>query len=63
MGDKELMNYFMEQTNKRFDMIDRQQESINRSLEKLIGFRYLILGIATALSTTVSIVIAIYFGR
>lgn len=53
----------MEQTNKRFDMIDHQQQATNRSLEKLIGFRYLILGIATALSTTVSIVIAIYFGR
>lgn len=52
--DNNLLAYFIEETNKRFDKIDRK-------LDELISFRLMLLGGAAALSAIVSLLIAIYF--
>jgi len=48
MDDASLMKYFIDETNKRFDKIDRK-------LEQLISFRMLLIGIAMTVSAIISV--------
>jgi len=52
--DNQLFQYFIEQTNDRFDKIDKK-------LDQLITFRLMLLGGAAALSAIVSVLIAMFF--
>lgn len=54
--NKELVDYFIEQTNARF-------QSIETKLDQLFAFKWKIAGISLAVSTIVSLVVAVYFGR
>lgn len=56
MGERELLEYFIQETNKRFDKIDN-------SLEKLSGFRMMAVGGMIVISTLVSVAISILFGK
>lgn len=54
MGDPELLKYYMGETNRRLNTIDRK-------LEQLIGFRWMLMGVSATISTVVGLVIALYF--
>lgn len=53
MNDNHKFDYFIEETNKRFDKIDRK-------LEELINFRMMLLGGAFAISAIVSLLMAVW---
>jgi tetrahydromethanopterin S-methyltransferase subunit G len=55
MGD-EKFEYFLSETNKRLDRIERK-------LEMLISFRMMLVGASITVSALVSIGITIVFGR
>jgi hypothetical protein len=68
MSEKdELEAYFRAQTNIRLASIEEKMEShfekINAKLDRSIGFEKMIIGGSVAVSTIVSIAIAILFGR
>lgn len=48
--------YFIKRTDERLVRIEEK-------LEQLIGYRWMLLGMASAISATVSIIIAVYYGR
>jgi hypothetical protein len=43
----DLLKYFIKETNKRFDDLDKK-------VDRLIGFRWMLVGAATAISAIVS---------
>lgn len=49
--DPNLLHYFIEETNKRFDKIDTK-------LDQLITFRLMLLGGAAVVSTAISFLVA-----
>ena len=51
--DKDLLDYFMTATDKRLD-------SIEQKLDKLIQFRWMVVGSATGISFLVSIIFHLY---
>jgi hypothetical protein len=51
--DNDLFDYFIEQTNRRFDKIEEK-------LDQLITFRLMLLGGAATLSAVVSFLVAIF---
>lgn len=52
MADRELVNYFIEETNKRFLIIDTK-------LDTLFKFKWQIIGGSVGISSLVSIVISV----
>jgi hypothetical protein len=56
MSEDELLHYFMEQTNKSL-------EQIQKDVKSLLGFRMALLGGAAVISALVSYVVVIFFGR
>lgn len=48
--------YFIKRTDERLVRIEEK-------LEQLIGYRWMLLGMASAISAIVSIIIAVYYGR
>lgn len=50
MDDKDLVKYFMDQTNLRL-------MGIENKLEQLIGFRWMLIGMAAVISCIVSLII------
>lgn len=50
---EDLLNYFIEQTNKRFDKVEEK-------LDQLITFRLMLLGGAVTLSAVVSFLVTIF---
>jgi hypothetical protein len=50
MDDAKLMEYFIDQTNQRFDKIDHK-------LEQLVSFRLILIGVAMAVSAIISVVV------
>mgnify|MGYP001432744602 CR=1 FL=1 len=50
---QEKLDYFISRTDQRLRDMDSK-------MDKLIGFRWMLLGIASALSAIVSLIIAIY---
>lgn len=53
---KDLINYFIVRTDLRFDRVEKQLEEVSR-------FRWQIIGGSVALSSLLSVAIAIYFGK
>lgn len=51
MNDKDMVDYFVAETNKKFDRIDQK-------LDKLYAFKWQIVGGAGVLSVVVSLMIA-----
>jgi hypothetical protein len=49
----EKFEYFIDQTNKRFDKIDEK-------LDELISFRIMLIGAATAISAIVSVALTVF---
>ena len=56
MDRQELVNYFIERTDERFDKLEAK-------IEQLISFRWMLIGASCAVSSIISIIIAIYFGK
>lgn len=54
---QELMDYFMRETDKKFDFIVADMKSIKRDVERLIAFRVLVLGLAGFVAAITSIVV------
>lgn len=57
MDDK--FEYFMGETNKKFDKIDEQFEGVNLKLDALISFRLLLIGGSLAISSVFSLVVTL----
>ena len=53
---KDLINYFIARTDHRFDRVERQIEEISK-------FRWQIIGGSVVLSSVVSLIVAVYFGK
>lgn len=56
MADRELVDYFIEQTDKRFDAIESK-------LDELIAFRWQLIGGSAVISAIVSILIIVFGGH
>lgn len=54
--DKQLMEYFIEKTDARFDKIDKK-------LDMLLHFKWQIIGGATAVSILVTVSLQLFIGR
>lgn len=56
MSEKDLVKYFIEHTDERFEKVDRK-------LDELFAFKWKVIGIAVTLSSIVSFVIEIAFKK
>lgn len=67
MPNKEFLEYFMEETNKRFDKLEVLLQSVAdknfHEIEKLKKFKFTWTGGLIAVNAIITIAIAIYFGR
>lgn len=61
MQNKELIDYFISETNKKFDAQNVRFDSVDEKLSQLIGFRSTLIGGAIAVSAIVSFVIELIF--
>ena len=53
MTQDKLVEYFIDETNKRLDRIDEK-------LERLISFRLILIGVAMTVSTIVSVIVQFF---
>jgi hypothetical protein len=51
--DKDLFTYFIDETNKRFDRVEKK-------LDQLISFRLMLLGGAAVISAIISLIASVY---
>lgn len=56
---QELMDYFMRETDKKFDLIMKDMKDIKRDVETLIAFRVMLLGLAGAVAAVVSVAVEV----
>ena len=63
MSDNDLLKYFMEKTDQRFDSIEKRFDSTDDKLAKIFRFEWMLLGGASVISALIGISIAILFGR
>jgi tetrahydromethanopterin S-methyltransferase subunit G len=54
MENKELRDYFIKVTHERFEKIERRFDLVDAKLEKLIGWRWMLIGAGVAVSAIVS---------
>lgn len=59
MENKELRDYFIKVTHDRFEKLEHRFDKIDEKLEKLIGWRWMLIGAGVAVSAIVSFVIQI----
>lgn len=57
MMNEDLAEYFMEETNKKFDALSEDLKEIKRDVEKLLAFRILLLGMSAFVAACVSLVV------
>lgn len=50
MGDDELLHYFMEQTNDRFNKVEDRFDKIEGKIDELLSFKWQIVGGSVVLS-------------
>ena len=53
---QEKLDYFIERTDTRLEALDKKMDTV-------IGFRWMLLGMASALSAIVSTILAVYFNK
>ena len=53
--NKELVDYFIEQTNEKFDKLERSISSLKNELIYLKHYKWFLMGIATGISTLVTV--------
>lgn len=66
MDKNELLAYFIETTNTRFDKIEARFDKIDEKLDDLSGFRWKIIGSSITVNTIITLVVAllaVYFAR
>lgn len=54
--NQDKLDYFILRTDERL-------KSMEHKIDRLIGFRWMLIGMASAISAVVSIIISAYFGR
>lgn len=54
MSDEQLLKYFMDQTNKRLDVVDEK-------LDRILQFKWTLIGASTVISIIASTLIAIIY--
>ena len=57
--NKQVVDYFMQITHEKFANIEKKLERIDHKMEKLIGFRWMMIGAAVSISAIVSLAIQI----
>jgi tetrahydromethanopterin S-methyltransferase subunit G len=57
--DRQVAEYFMQVTKERFDGIEQRFNRIDDKLDQVVSFRWQIIGGSLALSSVLSVVIAI----
>ena len=55
MPNKELLDYYIEHTDKRFEKLGDDFREIHIKLDDILKFRWMLLGAALAISGTVSV--------
>lgn len=53
--NKEVMDYFMKITHEKFDDVTKRLDKIDHKMEQLIGFRWMLIGVAATVSAIVGI--------
>lgn len=57
--NKQVVDYFMQVTGEKFDEVSSRLRRIEDKMEQLIGFRWMLIGMASAVSALTSIAFAI----
>lgn len=58
--NKELIDYFIAQTNDRFDKIDEEFERVDGKLEELLSFKWKIIGGSVILSVFATVIVTLF---
>lgn len=57
--DKDLVDYFIAETNKKFERVELEFEKVDRKLEQLMAFKWKVIGASAAVTAAVNV--AAYF--
>jgi hypothetical protein len=53
--NKQVVDYFMQVTHEKFTSVEKKLERIDSKIEQLIGFRWMLIGMAAAVSALVQL--------
>lgn len=53
--NKQVVDYFMQVTHEKFSNVEKKLEKIDQKVEQLIGFRWMLIGMAAAVSAIVEL--------
>jgi tetrahydromethanopterin S-methyltransferase subunit G len=53
--NKQVVDYFMQVTHEKFYSVEKKLERIENKVEQLIGFRWMLIGMAAAVSALVEV--------
>lgn len=63
MDNSQFIEYFVNETNKTFDKMQNEMKTMNEKMDKLIGFRWMLIGGSLAVSAIVSVGVEVFFRR
>jgi hypothetical protein len=59
LANKHITDYFIQVTHAKFEDLDKRFDRVDTKLDELIGFRWMLVGMATAISAIISTVVAL----
>ena len=60
---EEITRYFMQVTSEKFSEVKERLDKIDDKMDQLIGFRWMLIGMATAVSSLTSLLITVYIKK
>jgi hypothetical protein len=58
--NQDLVDYFMRETDKKFDLLIHEIKDVKRDIAKLIAFRLMLMGMSGFIAGIVTILIEVY---